>query len=805
MIQNQLKLTFRTLWKNRFFTALHVVGLAIGLSAAWTIFQWADFELAHDRPIPDSERIFRVVSRFEFDGKPSGNAGCPEPFSRAGQDIAGVEKSIPVFDRWTVGVLPEGTNRPFTDPEGITVTTPDYFEMVPYRWLAGSPATALSQPKQAVLTRSSAEKYFPRHQPQEVLGKMVSYDFQEDTLVAEVVGVVEDLDFPTSFIGKDFLTAEKPLEDAWNDVSSSDQLWFMLSENAHPETIVAALDKLSASHAEADEKPARFELQPISKVHFDPSFGSHIRSANPKVLAILAAIAGFLLLLACINYINLTTAQIPARSREIGIRKTLGGQNAGLISSFLVETVLVCLMAVLLSVVLTKWAFLYFEKDLPESVLKFADWRKTGGFLALLVVFVSLVSGLYPGWLITRFQAVSLLRGQFSGQNQSVSRRAGFRKGLIVFQFFIAQVFIIGALVVGRQLHFMLTKDLGFDREAVVLVFVPYRLAQNPLFKNRQFLLADALRKLPEVQKVALGEPLFSGGSSSSTHHRINEKGEKIELPLYLKRVDTSLLEFYGMPLLAGRNFTPSDTVRDFVINETACQVFGLGRPADAVGQILKDGRGRSRPISGVVADFHTGSFEDKMQPVAIMTGGPNLRTINVKLAVSRPADWPNALQKMEAEWAKTYPGEPFKARFYDETLAEIYAADLTLGRFINLATGVAILISCLGLFGLATFTALRRTKEIGVRKVLGASAASVVGLLSKEFLLLVAVGFGLAVPLAVFFLQKWLANYAFRIELEWWLVAFAGLAGVLLAFLTVGFQAIKAALANPVESLRTE
>lgn len=556
MLGYHLKFSFRALWRNRLFTALHVAGLSIGISAAWVVWQFSSFELSHDRDIPGGERVFRVVSNFIFDGKDSGNSGAPEPLSRTAEMLAGVAKSIPVRDQSAAQLLPEGVKKPFLDVRQITQTTPEYFDMVPHRWLAGSPATALAQPNQVVLSRSRAEKYFPRHRPDEMLGKAVTYHFYRDTITAEVVGVVEDLDFPTSFIGKEFLAATKPKKDNWGGVNSGTQLWLVLQENADPRTVEAAINDVSARNVGDDLKKWKIErshaLQPLADVHFDPKFESHIRAANPKVLAVLGGIAAFLLLLACINYLNLSTAQIPQRTREIGIRKTLGGRSAGIVSGFLAETLIVCLLAVAVAFFLTKWAFVAFRDELPEDVLQFADFRKTGLFLVVLVASVTLFSGLYPGWLIGRFQAVSLLRGQFAGQNPTQKSRGGFRKSLIVFQFFIAQAFIIGALVVGRQMHFMLSDDLGFDREAVVLTNVPYRTMRDAAYQNGQFRLADALRKLPEVENVALGEPLFSNNYSSNTHSRTDEKGQKFETVLYRKIADTSLINFYRLPILAG-------------------------------------------------------------------------------------------------------------------------------------------------------------------------------------------------------------------------------------------------------------
>jgi putative ABC transport system permease protein len=810
MTTNQLKITLRTLWKNRLFTTLNVVGLAIGLSAAWVVWQYSSFESNHNQQISDANRIFRVVSSFSANDKSAKNAGCPEPLSRTAETISGVEKAIPIQDLWTLSAMPEGAKKAINEPENVVKTVPAFFEMVSFKWLAGSRMSALLQPNQVVLTKKRAEIYFPRLTPDEILGKKIDYIFYGDTVISQVVGVVEELDFPSSFTGKEFISREKPKREIWSNTNSGDQLWLILDKKADPKTVIVAINELSDKNSKADLEKYKMSrslsLQPLAEVHFDAEYSSQIRTANPQVMRVLPAVALFLLLLACINYINLSTAQIPMRAREIGVRKTLGSSRRSLVFSFLLETFLVCLLAVGIAFFLTKWAFVFFEKDLPDEVLKYANWHSTALFLIGLVAVVTLFSGLYPGWLIGRFQAVSLLKGQFSGQNQSKMSRAGLRKGLIIFQFFIAQIFIISALFVGRQLNFMLEKDLGFDREAVVVASIPYKLYQDPAYKGKEKVLAETISKLPEIEKIALGEPLFNESFSSNTNSATNEKGVKMDLPVFRKRGDAALLDFYKVPVLAGRAILLDKNDHETVLNETAINAFGFANPAAAIGQIITENRGEGagRTIVGVVSDFHTGKFSNKIGATAFILETEN-RTFNIRLASRRPEDWPTALKKIEAEWSKIYPDDPMKAKFYDETMREIYGNDLAAARFVNTATGVAVLIACLGLFGLATFTALRRTKEIGVRKVLGASAASVVGLLSKEFLVLVTVGFALAVPISVYFLQKWLADYVYRVDLDWKLVAAAGFVGVSVALLTVGFQAVRAALADPVKSLRSE
>jgi len=808
MFTNYLKLTLRHLWRNRAFTFLNVAGLAIGLSAAWIMYQYVSFEFSYDAQNPQRDRIFRVASRFMHDGQASGNAGVSKCLPPAVTTIAGVELAVPIFDIWVKSVqpgLPGENGKRLQDVERVVSTNDQFFKMVNYQWLAGNADGALSQPNQVVLTRSRAQQYFPDVAPVQVLGQTLTYD---DTLVVRISGVVEDLDYPSSFIGQEFRSMKEEVPDAgyWSSTNSSDQLYLMLAKDADAKAVLKQVNRVSDEKSKAllsKWKMQRWQiLQSLSEVHFATEYGSNVRAANKKVLYVMMGVAGFLLLLACINYINLATAQIPQRAREIGIRKTLGSKRGTMLLSFLGETALVAFIATFLAALLTSLFFKGFSDMLPEDVLKFVRYGPTALFLAGLIAVVSLLSGLYPGWLVTRAQPVQVMRGQIDTGGH---KRATLRKGLIVFQFSIAQLFIAGAIIVGQQLNFMLHEDLGFDREAVVLVSVPWKFMFDPQYKGKQFTLRDEVQKLPGVKDVALGQPLFDNSFSSNTHVYHNEKGEAVRRNVYRKYVDSDLIGLYELPLLAGRSLAQSDTVRELVLNETAIKSFGFTSPQAAVGQMIQENDGMSYPVVGVVGDFHTASFFEPIEPLAFMMESDQLGTLNIRLASRNPADWQAVFKDLEKTWRQFYPSEAFEYEFYDDKLKYAYESETNMARIINLSTGVALLISCLGLFGLAAFMAQRRTKEIGIRKVLGASIGSLIHLLSKEFLLLVVLAFVIATPIVYFLLSKWLEGFVYRIDLQWWMFAITGLVAIAIAFLTVSFQSIKAALANPVKSLRSE
>ncbi|GAB3909631.1 ABC transporter permease [Larkinella knui] len=806
MGNNYLKTTFRHLWRNRLFTTLNILGLAIGISGCWVIYRIVSYEFSFDSQQPNRERIYRVVSHFKSEDNEGKNAGVPMPMADAiDEQVPGLEKVVPVWDDWKESVrIPgakAGSDR-FLEPKNLIVTNNQYFEMVPHRWLAGSSATALDAPNQVVLTQSRAEKYFPGLPMAKVLGRTMIYD---DTITVRVSGVVADLDFPSSFDAKEFFPTKgaQNRNPNWGGVSSNNKLYIALVPNASAPNVLKQINAISALNGAENMKKYHFkrwhELLPLAQVHFSTEYGENMRKANRNVLYGLMGIAAFLLVLACINYINLTTAQMPQRAKEVGIRKTLGSSRWHLIRQFLGETLVITALAIVLSY----WALAAFQELIPEGMDRYTDYWKIAVFLLLLLLGVTVFSGLYPGWLVTRVQVVSMMRGQVT--TQVGKGGLTMRKSLIVFQFVVAQLFIVGTMLVGRQLHYLLNKDLGFNREAVLLVETPWKLQNKPAYKNRKFTMQQELAKQPGIAGVALGNAPMNSSFNSNSFQYKNKKGQVAEKQMFLKFVDTTLLSLYKIPLLAGRNLAPSDTAREYVINETALHEFGIPSPQEAIGKYIQQLDGTAIPIVGVVRDFHIGSFYQKIEPVVLMSEKQSLHTFNIKLGSPDPEQWQASIRKIGQVWKQFYPTEPFEYKFYDSTLEEIYASERNMARIINLATAVAVVISCLGLFGLSTLIAFQRIKEVGVRKVLGATVVSLVGLLTRDFLKLVLVAILIASPIAYYFTDKWLQGFAYKVGIEWWIFGAGAVMAIAIAFLTVSFQSIKAALTNPVKSLRSE
>lgn len=806
---------FRRLWRHRLFTGLHVLGLAIGISSCWVIYRLVSYEFSFERKLPNKENVYRLVTGFVFDGKESYNGGVSVPLYQAVREqVTGVDRVVPVSGMWmnTEEIKQSGKKSvPVKEPKNIVAVDTAYFSLVPYTWLAGNKTTALRGPESVVLTESRARSYFSGLSPQEMLGQTITYN---DTLYKTVTGIVKDLDYPTIFTGQEFLVKSRKeyALNAWTNTNGNEKLYLQINNPSDTARVMAQITAIMDEKMKAfqqENKPTYnftrwFKLMPLSESHFSTHINEgDVRKASKPVMYGLMGVAGFLLLLACINYINLSTAQVPQRTKEIGVRKTLGSSRWSLISQLLSETSVTVLLAAALATLLSKLAFIFLGGLIPEGALQQATGPAAFFFIALLLTIITLLSGWYPARIIAKVQAISIMRGQ--GTWAAGHNRNTLRKSLIVFQFVVAQLFIIGAVITGAQLNYTLKKDLGFNKEAVVLVNIPWKIVRNKQYQDKQFALADELRKQSGIQALSLGSvPMTNNYSSSQFEYSGNNLKEPIKRQLFNKWVDTAYLNLYNIPLLAGRNLHASDTTNELVINETAMKAFGFSTPQEAIGKIIGQDNNKY-PVVGVVKDFHQRNFYTTIDPMALTCDKSSLNTFNIKLNGTDPAQWQQTLKIIEQQWYTFYPPESFSVKFYDETLEAMYKDERNLSRLINLATTIAVIISCLGLFGLVTLTSFQRTKEIGIRKVLGASVTGIVQLLSAEFVKLVLIALVIASPIAWWAMNKWLQDFAYRIQIEWWMFGLTGLAAVTIALVTVSFQAIKAALANPVKSLRSE
>lgn len=824
MISNYLRTTFRYFWRHRLFTLLNVLGLAIGISAAWMIYRMVDYEFNYDKHIPDADRIYQVVSKSTSDAQRYQLASRDQSGSEIGSlsgvdkavinvmlnDAPGAELVVPMFHHYyqhSSVVNEQGENVLFDDLLIQVKTLPSYFEMMPHHWLAGDKNTALTAPGQVVLTENKANTYFPGLSPDQILGRTIAYN---DTLYQQVVGVVSDLDFPNSIhTGSSEFTRMDEADlhrESWGTIDMGNLLFFKTAPGVDPLYVIEPVNDIQKQLNDAyEERDSWNEVLPLTEKHFSEiSLNFRSRVADKQILYGLMAVGGFLLFLACINYVNLSTALLPQRAREIGMRKTLGGTPSGLFFRFVAETAILTVMAMVLSIFITHLAGKFFAPFLPEGMEAHFNYGGMVAFGVLLILVISLLSGLYPAYLSVRIDTVSILKGQ-------TSRVAGpgsmnFRQGLIVFQFFIAQLFIIAAVIMGQQLHYATHKDLGFTQDAVMTVEIPYKTFNESENKGKPAVLLNELKNISTLQGVAMGDPpMKEAGNALMNYYAYRQGAVDMQQAMILKYVDEAYLNVYGIDLLAGRTIRPSDSAEEIVLSETALAGFGFSHPEEAVGQMLTSPyTGKLFPIVGVIADFHPFGLQMEMQPIGLHTDPEYLISYNIKLP-QEMKQWPAAIQAVEKAWSSVYQGVPFEYRFYDEHMERIYAEELKTQKLIAAATTITIFISCLGLFGLVTLTAFQRTKEIGIRKVLGASVSSIVSMLSKDFIKLILVAIIIASPIAWWAMSKWLEDFAYRIEIQWWMFASAGVVSVGIALLTMSWQAVRAALAKPVDSLRDE
>lgn len=821
MLKNYFTVALRNLMRNKIFSLINISGLAIGISASLVIYLIVQHEFNFDKFHKDGDRIYRVVSKMEFPDMTIHNSGVPVPtVAAARNDITGLEAATHFITSYGVKVsVPlTGNQSPavFRNQPKIIYADDEYFKVFNYEWLAGSSQTALKDPFQVVLTEQRAKTYFSSLAPKDIVGREILY---EDSIKATVSGVVKNITEVTDFVFEEFISSativNTGLKNRWNweewgSINSSSQMFVKLKKGTQPAQIEKQLagmrNKYREKRKEGDDKDdTQHFLQGLSDIHFNADYDTfEQRQAHKPTLYGLLAVASFLLLLGCINFINLTTAQAAQRAREIGIRKTMGSGKGQLIFQFLSETFLLTVLATLLSVVITPWLLKVFGDFIPPGI-SFASLNQVHVWLFLLglIVTVTILSGFYPALVLTKFKPVTVLKNQaYTGTSQT--RKAWLRKTLTVTQFVIAQFLIIAMLIVSKQIHYSLSKELGYKRDAIVYFNAEWNIFSDRE-DNRRFTLLQKLKAIPEIEKVSLSGSAPASNNTSTTTMKSVNGDKKLETMVEVKYADTGYFDLYKMKLLAGKNLQQSDTTKEFVINETYAKLLGFAKPGDAIGHFIE--RNFQVPVVGVISDFHTKSTHQAIKPLAFSSATNNSYTFHLALK-PRGEDgelWKRALAKVEKLYKELYPEDDFKYQFYDESIAGFYKTEQNISRLLKWSAGLCIFISCLGLLGLVMYITNSRTKEIGVRKVLGASVTQLVSLLSKDFLALVLVAFLITLPLAWWAMHDWLQDFVYRTSLSWWVFAATGAGMMLIAMLILSIRTIKSAIENPVKSLRTE
>ncbi|GGB03813.1 ABC transporter permease [Puia dinghuensis] len=828
MFINYIKVAWRHMTRHKIFTIINVLGLALGVCACLIIYLMVQYESSFDRFHPDKERIYRLVmEKGSFAGTKI-LTGIPAPGPAAiRQEIPGLEAAAGFFTYWATVDIPGDTGKqhPFntwlasSNHVGSVFADANLFSIFHFDWLAGNPSTALAKPSQVVLAESRARLYFGNLPLYKVIGRELIY---RDSVPVRVSGIVRDWDKNSDFAFSDIISLSTINSNAFFQrdprslLSTTDwkanreiDCFIKTTRNASTELVQRQVAELLNRHVPDDPgKKASLLLQPLTDIHFtEENNHDSFRKASRSTLAVLMAFALFILLIAIFNFINLSTAQSLQRAKEIGIRKIMGSSRRKLVFQFLAETFLLAVPSVVLAILFVRPVLTLFHDLIPPGLeFHFLD-PFTLAFLLLITLVTTVFAGFYPARVISSYLPVASLKGNEAPKG---SERWLLRKGLIVFQFTLSLVFIIGAIVIGSQMNFIRNKDLGLSTDAVINMGTP----ANDSLHNAK-VLARRFRQLTGVSMVAREALPPVGTPSFFLPLQYKDKEDK-PVPILARAGDENLIPLYRMRLLAGRNLRPGDSLTELVINETYARELGFPRPEDAVGKLLlnpkTDASGmvtdvKALPIVGVVADVNEYSLREAIKPMVI---GYVPRAVN-KLAVRLDTrgkdmgDLKRMLAQMEKAWKEVYPAAPFSYTFLDEAIARMYINESRTALIVDSAMIITIFISCLGLFGLALFTVEKKTNEIGIRKVLGAGITDIVVLLSRDFLVLVVLALMIASPIAWYFANNWLQSFVYRISIQWWVFAFAGVGAVSLALITIGFQTLRAALANPVRALRSE
>jgi putative ABC transport system permease protein len=819
MFKNYFKIALRSFWKQKLFTLINVIGLSIGISAAIVIYLIVHFDFTFDKFHKDGDRIYRVVTHYTYSGEAGFNSGICGPMPVAVKtQVSGVEITAPFYTLSQPDIFVPGNNNVpvrFKNQDNVILADGNYFKIFEYRWLAGSSKDALNAPNQVVITSDQAKKYFPKLSYDQMIGKIVTYD----TIKTTVTGIVQTIKENTDFNFHDFISYntnenKKSLSDQlkltnWTSTTSQSQLFIKLSPGIIATHIEKQIDAIYSKNAK--DRPGdthSFHLQPLGDLHFNANYWNFDgdRIANKSTLYGLSAIAVFLLLLGCINFVNLTTAQATQRAKEIGIRKTMGSTRKQLIFQFLSETFLITLIAVIISLLLSPVILKLFAGFIPAEVKASLLFQPDILiFLIILTLVVSLSSGFYPAILLSGYKPVAVLKNQ-SVSNSSKSRNAYLRKSLTITQFIIAQFFIMATILVSKQIYYVMHKDLGFKKDAILIINTPWK----NLTAAKNQVLVNKLRSIPQISLISVAgdAPAIDGNMSTEASYKDGKK--EIKIGLDEKIADENYINLYHIKLLSGRNILRTDTNKAFLINETFARMISPKNPLEATGKEVVNFNGdKTMQIVGVVADFHQMSLHSPIKPLAILENNFIYNNSTIHLALKPETvggnEWKTAIVQMGIYWKQVYPDDDFDYKFFDDSIAKFYEGEQHTATLLAWATGLSIFISCLGLLGLAIYTTNQRTKEIGVRKVLGASVTQIVTLLSTEMVWLILLAFVIVSPIAWWSMNKWMQGFADRTTISWWIFVLSGAGMIIMAVFTSSFQTVRAAIANPVKSLRSE
>ncbi len=785
MLYNYLKIAIRNLLRHKAFSFINIAGLALGMTCSILLMLWVQDEISYNRFHKNGPQLYRIMANLNW-GEIQTGQNTPQPLAEAlRKEIPEITHVVQMVDG-DLSVVLEANGKKNKEIKGRFLD-PELFQMFSFPLVEGDPKTALASPDGLVLSQSLARKYFGN---QAVLGKIINISGQG---TCRVTGVMQDIPRNSS-LQFDFALPLQVFVKKNDWIKSWGNFNLTTFLQLRPDADFAKVDAQIRKYMPQNhpEQKADLFLQPFSEIHLYAYKAGQQDGGRIVYVRLFTLVAVFILLIACINFMNLATARSSKRSKEVGIRKVIGAARSLLVGQFLGEAMLTALMAVLFALALVMLLLPTFNQLTGKAII--LDYSNPVFLLSLLIITVltGLIAGSYPALFLSALEPVKVLKGSPKFGFKSLL----FRKGLVVFQFTLSLILMVGTVVIHRQINFIQNRNLGFDRENVISISL-----EGNLNKNIKAFKTEVLQT-PGIKRVTTTSDLPLSIYNSSSDLQWPGKSEKEAASVSGVYVDYDYFQTMNVRMKEGRAFS-RDFASDsdaYIVNEAAANMMGMKKP---VGQTVFFWNGKGK-IVGVVQNFHSQSLHEPIKAL-IMLPLPKPRGEGVILVRTEPGKTKEALASLEKATRKFNPGFPFEYHFLDELFEEQYKSEITIGKLINYFAGLAIFISCLGLFGLALFTAEQRTKEIGIRKVLGASVANIVALLSKDFLKLVLLANVIAWPIAWWAMHNWLQNYAYKAELGWWIFVLAGLATLLIALFTVSLQAVRSAVANPVTSLRSE
>ncbi len=799
MFRNYLKTTLRNLRNNRAYAILNILGLSIGMSGAILIFLFLQHHRSTDRHQPHFDRVYRVVLDLILDEVIEHGTDSSVPFAASlGQNYPQIEKAG-FIRKQPNATLSAGTGaeiKRFIEKDNVVFANSEFMEMFAFEWLGIDASALMKEPYWVVISEKIARKYFGSS---DVTGRMLTLS---NTHQLKIAGVVKDPVAPTDLAFDVFLSlptlkrVEPSYEmDNFGWLSARNTSFVRLKEGVSARQTEELIRNNGEHYYGEIAKHYHHKLQPMSEVHFDERYGGKIRK---PILWILAAVGIFLVLIACINFVNLSTAQALKRTKEIGLRKVLGGTRGQLFWQFISETTLLTMVSAVLALwwvvmllpVLNDWMYTHlFHIGMLFQIPLFVFWM-------VAILFVVFCAGFYPAVIVSGFNPIGALKGR--GYTRKTGE-IGLRRSLIAVQLIIAQVLTICTFVLILQLKYFKNADLGFDQKAVITIPLP-AINPAPSLKNG---IKNSLLQYPDISSVTYqyAAPTSSMGYGGSV--RFDNRLDWEKFIIRERFGDEDYLTTYKMSLLAGRNFTAREPDTAFIVNEELMHKLGISDPEEMLGRQLEDGNTSAKgEIVGVVKQFHLKSLQEPVEPCVVFAHPRLYKELAIRLNTN---DFSRTLGVVREVWKEFYPNEVFSYEFVDDQIAGFYEKEAQLTALIRVFAVVAILICCLGLYGMVSFILTQRTKEIGIRKVLGAGVSSIVFLFGKEFMMIVMIAFVVAVPVAWYAMSSWLNDFAYRIDLSWWMFAAAGIVALIIVMFTVSFQVTKAALVNPVRSIRVE